>query len=68
MKHLLYLLHVPSDGFSFQNIICAQCFHWFANEKSLKEMTRVLVPGGRICKYIYSKTAKIRTPIISNAH
>lgn len=40
--------NIPVTDGSVQNIVCAQCFHWFANEVSLDEMCRVLVPGGKI--------------------
>ena len=29
-------------------VIAAQSFHWFANEKSISEIHRVLVPGGNL--------------------
>ena len=29
-------------------VIAAQCFHWFANDKSISEIHRVLVPGGKL--------------------
>ena len=29
-------------------VVAAQCFHWFANDKSISEIRRVLVPGGRL--------------------
>ena len=46
--------HLPLPDGCIQNVICAQCFHWFDNKESLDEMTRVLVPGGRIlCVWIH---------------
>ena len=29
-------------------VIAAQSFHWFANDKSISEIQRVLVPGGKL--------------------
>lgn len=29
-------------------VIAAQSFHWFANDKSISEIHRVLVPGGKL--------------------
>ena len=29
-------------------VIAAQSFHWFANEKSISEIHRVLIPGGKL--------------------
>ena len=29
-------------------VIAAQCFHWFANDKSISEIQRVLVPEGKL--------------------
>ena len=46
--------HIPLPNSSVQNIICAQCFHWFDNKESLDEMFRVLVPGGKLlCAWIH---------------
>ncbi|KAK3611284.1 hypothetical protein CHS0354_004933 [Potamilus streckersoni] len=33
---------------SVKNVVCAQCFHWFATDVSLKEIHRVLIPGGKL--------------------
>ncbi|KAL3883771.1 hypothetical protein ACJMK2_030003 [Sinanodonta woodiana] len=33
---------------SVKNVICAQCFHWFATDVNLKEIHRVLIPGGKL--------------------
>lgn len=43
----------PAENIGLPNnsvhaVIAAQCFHWFANEKSLSEIQRVLVPGGKL--------------------
>ncbi|XP_045196545.2 uncharacterized protein LOC123551575 [Mercenaria mercenaria] len=40
--------NIPLPNSSVQNIICAQCFHWFATEENVKEISRVLVTGGRL--------------------
>ncbi|WAR07562.1 YL8A-like protein [Mya arenaria] len=40
--------NIPLPDASVKNIICAQCFHWFAKEEALTEMMRVLVPQGRV--------------------
>jgi SAM-dependent methyltransferase len=36
-----------ADG-SVDAVICAQCFHWFANHEALEEIRRVLKPGGSL--------------------
>lgn len=36
-----------ADG-SADAVICAQCFHWFANARALAEIRRVLKPGGSL--------------------
>lgn len=46
----LSLIMSRSIASSLQNIVCAQCFHWFATDEALTEITRVLVPGGKLCK------------------
>jgi ubiquinone/menaquinone biosynthesis C-methylase UbiE len=37
---------MPLADRSIDAVICAQSFHWFANEKALEEIRRVLKPGG----------------------
>lgn len=39
---------MPLADRSADAVICAQCFHWFPNEKALKEIRRVLKPTGRL--------------------
>jgi SAM-dependent methyltransferase len=36
-----------ADG-SVDAVICAQCFHWFANPQALAEIRRALKPGGAL--------------------
>ncbi|CAN5141608.1 class I SAM-dependent methyltransferase [soil metagenome] len=36
------------DTASVDVIVCAQAFHWFATDAALREMHRVLRPGGRL--------------------
>jgi SAM-dependent methyltransferase len=39
---------IPLPDESVSAVVCAQAFHWFANAAALKEICRVLVPGGRL--------------------
>ncbi|KAH3666604.1 hypothetical protein WICMUC_005588 [Wickerhamomyces mucosus] len=39
---------LPFEDNSIDLIIAAQAFHWFADEKSLKEFKRVLKPNGKL--------------------
>ncbi|XP_033724518.1 uncharacterized methyltransferase C25B8.09-like [Pecten maximus] len=39
---------IPFPDNSIQGIVAAQCFHWFANEASMREITRVLKPNGSL--------------------
>lgn len=40
--------NVPFENDTFDGIIIAQAFHWFADDSSLKELARVLKPGGKL--------------------
>ncbi|AEA68222.1 Conserved hypothetical protein [Pseudomonas brassicacearum subsp. brassicacearum NFM421] len=39
---------IPLEDRAADALICAQAFHWFANETTLREIHRVLKPGGRL--------------------
>ncbi|MFY1667710.1 class I SAM-dependent methyltransferase [Pseudomonas sp. Pseu.R1] len=39
---------LPLADRSTDVLLCAQAFHWFANEQALAEIHRVLKPGGRL--------------------
>ncbi len=39
---------IPLDDQSVDVVVCAQSFHWFANQTALSEIKRVLKPGGRL--------------------
>lgn len=39
---------LPLAGSSADAVVCAQAFHWFANDAALAEIHRVLKPGGRL--------------------
>ncbi|MCV0370646.1 class I SAM-dependent methyltransferase [Filomicrobium sp.] len=39
---------IPLPDASADAVVCAQAFHWFANEQALNEIRRVLKPGGRL--------------------
>lgn len=39
---------VPLPDASLDAVVCAQAFHWFATERSLAEIARVLRPGGAL--------------------
>jgi SAM-dependent methyltransferase len=39
---------MPLDDASADVLTCAQAFHWFANDRALQEIHRVLRPGGRL--------------------
>ena len=39
---------LPLADASVDAVVCAQAFHWFANDRALEEIHRVLRPGGRL--------------------
>ncbi|MEN7528258.1 class I SAM-dependent methyltransferase [Cupriavidus sp. DL-D2] len=39
---------MPLPDASVDAVVCAQAFHWFANEAAMREIGRVLKPGGRL--------------------
>jgi SAM-dependent methyltransferase len=39
---------IPLPEASAHAVLCAQAFHWFANARTLEEIHRILVPGGRL--------------------
>ena len=39
---------IPLADHSVDAVICAQCFHWFATDEALREIRRVLKPGGAL--------------------
>ncbi|ERE16325.1 class I SAM-dependent methyltransferase [Pseudogulbenkiania ferrooxidans] len=39
---------IPLPDASMDVVACAQAFHWFANEEALREIHRVLKPGGSL--------------------
>jgi ubiquinone/menaquinone biosynthesis C-methylase UbiE len=40
--------NIPLEDRSVANIVCAQCFHWFAEKENLESIHRVLAPGGKL--------------------
>jgi ubiquinone/menaquinone biosynthesis C-methylase UbiE len=38
--------NIPLDDASMDAVVCAQAFHWFATPEALREIHRVLKPGG----------------------
>ncbi len=39
---------IPAADASLDAVVCAQSFHWFATAEALREVYRVLRPGGRL--------------------
>jgi SAM-dependent methyltransferase len=39
---------LPFDDASFDAVVCAQSFHWFATARAVAEIARVLKPGGTL--------------------
>jgi len=39
---------IPIESGSVDAVVCAQAFHWFATDAALREIRRVLRPGGRL--------------------
>ncbi len=39
---------IPAPSGSADAVTCAQAFHWFADDRALREIRRVLKPGGRL--------------------
>lgn len=62
LKGTSWSLPVPSGSQDF--IVLAQCFHWFDDIPSLKEMYRVLKPGGYIFM-VWNTEARDRSEWIS---
>uniref|UniRef100_A0A0B7BJD1 Methyltransferase domain-containing protein n=2 Tax=Arion vulgaris TaxID=1028688 RepID=A0A0B7BJD1_9EUPU len=39
---------IPLEDKSVSNVVCAQCFHWFAEKENLESIHRVMAPGGKL--------------------
>ena len=39
---------IPAPDASFDGVVCAQSFHWFASANAIGEIRRVLKPGGAL--------------------
>ena len=40
--------NIPVNNGAVDSVVCAQSFHWFATKAALKEIHRVLRPGGAL--------------------
>jgi ubiquinone/menaquinone biosynthesis C-methylase UbiE len=50
---------IPLESNSQDAVVIAQAFHWFANEDSIKEIHRILKPGGGLaCVWNFEDTGK----------
>jgi SAM-dependent methyltransferase len=54
---------IPVKGRSFDAVFAAQSFHWFANERALDEITRVLRPRGTLMVMWNVPTGATEPPI-----
>ena len=46
--HYISFVDIALPDSSVDAIVAARCFHWFANEEAVRDICRVLVPGGSL--------------------
>ena len=46
--HDISFVDIALPDSSVDAIVAAHCFHWFANEEAVRDICRVLVPGGSL--------------------